>query len=111
MAVEDINIPDVEIQGVYNLQRKRIGLEDELVRHKVKTDDKLQKWKFCGAAAKYYSNRDVVAYTAATMHQDMVDLTKEEDQDEERWWINSGTTVNVTASNEDMKNIIKVKDM
>jgi hypothetical protein len=43
MAVEDINIPDVEIQGVDEVQRKKIGLENELVTHEVEIDDKIQK--------------------------------------------------------------------
>jgi hypothetical protein len=38
----------------------------------------------------------------------MVDNTKLEDQDEERCLIDSGATVNVTASDEGKKNIIKL---
>jgi hypothetical protein len=50
-----------------------------------------------------------VAYTAATTHQDWVNLTEEEGHDEERWLIDAAATVNVTASDEGMKNTTKSK--
>jgi hypothetical protein len=41
MVTEDINIPDLEIQGLDNVQRKQIGMENELVTHEVEINGQL----------------------------------------------------------------------
>jgi hypothetical protein len=66
MMVEDINICDIEIHGV----------EYDMVTHEVKIDCKSQEWKFCGAAANYYRKREHAAYTAATVHRDLIERTR-----------------------------------
>jgi hypothetical protein len=109
MTGKDINSCDIEIQqGEHNEQRK-IGLGDKGVLHKVEIDGKSQKWSFQGAASDYYHNKEHMAYTAAMMHQDLIDLVEEKRDNSEMWLIDSGATAPVTASDEATKNVTSLK--
>jgi hypothetical protein len=60
-------------------------------------------------AANYYHNIEHIAYRAATVHRDLIDLAEKEQDNNEMWLIGSGNTVNATASNEGTKNVNRSK--
>jgi hypothetical protein len=50
-----------------------------------------------------------MTYTTATVHQDLIDLAKKEQDNNEMWLINSGATANVTANDEGTKYVTRSK--